>query len=130
MTSSPTPIVPPVSVPSEALMQHAGLGAGALGLVQDAHLVVDERDVPAGAGRSPTIAARRASSSALTGPLPSAVCTSARRRPRSDRGLGLHRAVVALLDDHAPASRPNSGRYSPASRRIRSSNEPSAASKW
>ena len=75
MMFSETPIVPQVSLAVGGVEQHARDRAGAVVLVEDAHLVVDELDVGAGAGCSSVIASRSARSSAFTGPLPSAVRT-------------------------------------------------------
>ena len=75
MMFSETPIVPQVSCAVGGVEQDAGDRAGAVVLVEDPDLVVDQLDVAPGAGSSSAIASRSARSSAFTGPLPSAVRT-------------------------------------------------------
>ena len=74
MTFSATPIEPHVSLAVARVDEHAVIAPVPFGLVEDAHLVVDELDV-AQVRVGSTIAERSAASSALTGPLPSAVRT-------------------------------------------------------
>ena len=75
MTFSATPIVPHTSVPSEASISTRVVAPVPVRLVEDADLEVHELDVAPGAGGSRSSASRSARSSALTGPLPSAVRT-------------------------------------------------------
>ena len=74
MTFSATPIEPHTSWPSEASISTRVTALGALRLVEDADLEVDELDVAQVRVDLADRVAQRASS-ALTGPLPSAVRT-------------------------------------------------------
>ena len=130
MTFSCTPIAPHVDVAVGGVEQHARGRAGRLPLVEDADLVVDELDVAQVreplADRGPQRAVQR-----VDGPLPSAVRT---KRCEPTQSL-----IVASVSTRPSArfsaitrqdSSLNSGWYSPVSRRISSSKEPSAASNW
>ena len=106
MTFSETPIEPQTSWPSEASMQHARRRAGAVRLVEDADLVVDELDVGQVrvdlADRVAQRAVERVDRAVALGGADVALAVD----PDLDRRLGLDLAVGALLDDHAPGLEP------------------------
>ena len=86
--------------------QHARDRVGALGLVEDADLVVDELDVPQVrvdlADRVAQRGVERVDRAVALGGADVALAVD----PDLDRRLGLDLAVGALLDDHAPGLEP------------------------
>src|SRR4029077_17444989 len=128
MTFSETPIVPHASWPSEASIS-TRVTAPVPFVSSRMRTLKLTSSISRRCGCSSPIASRSAASRACTGPLPSAV-----RTKRSPPSQILIVASVATLPSARFStstrqdSRRNSGSYAPASLRISSSNEPSAAS--
>ena len=99
---SETPIEPHTSLPVGGVDQHARDRAGALRLIEDAHLEVDQLDVAQVrvdlADRLAQRAVERVHRAVALGGAHVALAA----HPDLDRGLGLDLAVGALLDEHAP----------------------------
>ena len=127
---SETPIEPHTSCPSEASIS-TRVTAPVPWLSSRIRTLKLTSSMSRRCGCSSPIASRSAASSAFTGPLPSAV-----RTKRSPPSQTLIVASVATFPSARFStstrqdSRRNSGSYSPASLRISSSSEPSAASNW
>ena len=106
MTFSGTPIEPHASRAVGGVEQHARDRAGALRLVEDADLEVDELDVAQVrvdlADRVAQRAVERVDRAVALGGAHVALAVD----PDLDRRLGLDLAVGALLDDHAPGLEP------------------------